>query len=641
MVTATWRRIVSNAALIVPLLIVSSPNVSLTFGEAAQTSSIVLTPDEKTACAVNQDSGSISLWNFSGDTLVKEIEVGDEPRTLAVSPDGRRVYVTNQRSQTLSIVDLAEEKAVATVALGGQPYGVVLSSDGLRAFVSQYAGGYVDGKYCPGTIAAVDLATAKLIRQIPVKARPWAMALTGDGRSLYVTHYLHIDGKGIVTEIDPNEYLVRREIVLEEDDDVGGGGGVFNGLAGIALHPNGRRALVVGMHANARRGLTQSGAPLNHKTTVQAVVRVLDLDKGREVEEARMASSFSGQSVAVPSAVAFLGSGEHFLDLYFASHDLKVIEYNEKGVVAERALLELPDGPTGIAVTRDGRTALVNNRWDRSISQLAVEDASHLRVVKTVKRTAEPWDEQLILGARVFHNTRDTRMTPDRWLSCGTCHLDGAMISDTIVWEFSQKKDSPVLLNTKDLSLSGGTSPPLLANGKFHSVQEEEHFVRGFLQGTGFVDGELDEGEDPTGKSKEMDAVAAYVLSLRPRPNPHMDGDLPRTEIRQAAQRGRELFFDRRVRCASCHRGPNWTRSGTDDPPKLYDVGTGIEGDVPSLRHLWDTAPYLHDGRAKTLLEVRSLCKPGDGHGNTRHLTEQELGDLIQFLLAPYDPAEP
>ena len=31
--------------------------------EAARTSSIVLTPDETAVCAVNQDSGSLSVWN--------------------------------------------------------------------------------------------------------------------------------------------------------------------------------------------------------------------------------------------------------------------------------------------------------------------------------------------------------------------------------------------------------------------------------------------------------------------------------------------------------------------------------------------------------------------------------------------------
>ncbi len=59
---------------------------------------------------------------------------------------------------------------------------------------------------------------------------------------------------------------------------------------------------------------------------------------------------------------------------------------------------------------------------------------------------------------------------------------------------------------------------------------------------------------------------------------------------------------------------------------------------MPTLRHLWDTAPYLHDGRAKTLREVRTLCKPDDGLGNTHHLTEQGLDDLIRFLLRRRSP---
>ncbi len=63
-------------------------------------------------------------------------------------------------------------------------------------------------------------------------------------------------------------------------------------------------------------------------------------------------------------SVAFLGEGEYFVDVYFASHDMKVIKYNERGLVAERSLLELPDGPTGIAVTGDGNM----NRIDRPIT---------------------------------------------------------------------------------------------------------------------------------------------------------------------------------------------------------------------------------------------------------------------------------
>ena len=123
--------------------------------------------------------------------------------------------------------------------------------------------------------------------------------------------------------------------------------------------------------------------------------------------------------------MTFIGDGEHFIDLYFASNDLKIIRYNEKGHVAERALVSLPAGPTGIAVTRDGKTAFVNSRWDRSISQLSIADIRNVQTIKTVRKTAEPWSAQRLQGAILFHNTRDSRMTANRWISCGVCHLDG------------------------------------------------------------------------------------------------------------------------------------------------------------------------------------------------------------------------
>ena len=109
---------------------------------------------------------------------------------------------------------------------------MVLSTDGRRAFVAQYAGEYVDGQYVPGAVAVVDLAKREVTARIPVRARPFAMARSADGRSVYVTHYFRIGGKGIVTKIDTGTLTVLGEIELAEDGDVSGGrGGVFNALA--------------------------------------------------------------------------------------------------------------------------------------------------------------------------------------------------------------------------------------------------------------------------------------------------------------------------------------------------------------------------------------------------------------------------
>ncbi len=616
-----------------------------------QASSIALTGGEEIVCAVNQDSGSISLWHWKSDGRVQEVAVGEEPRSVVVSPDNKYAFVTTQRSQTLAIVDLKTASCIAQIPLGGQPVDVVLSNDGRLAFVTQFSGDYIDGRYAPGAIAVVNIRRRRVVSRIAVAARPFAIAKSADGQSLYVTHFFQIAGRGVVSEIDAQRRQVRREFVLAEDMEISSGrGGVFNALAAIALHPNGRRAIVAGMHANVHRGLTQSGRPLSHKTTVQAAIRLLDLESGRELEATRIVSSFSGQAVAAPSAVAFIGDTGYFIDVYFASHDMKVLKYNERGMVAERSLLELPAGPTGIVLAADHKTAFVNCRWSRSLVQVSLADIRQPRILKEIRLTEEPWRADRVAGAKVFHNTRDSRMTPNRWLSCGTCHLDGGLLSDHLVWEFSeqQKPTSPHMANPKSLAVTDFSGPPLLIQGNYQTVQEEDKFIRSFLGGTGFAKQsnpaalrqsppDSASPDSALHESPELNALAAFVLSLRPRPNPHLDeSGLPRDEIRASAARGGALFHSARVGCRRCHRGPHWTRSGSEHPARLFDVGTGIKADVPSLQNVWISAPYLHDGRAPTLRDVVTTYNPHDRHGVTQHLTDNEIDDLVHFLLAPY-----
>ena len=88
--------------------------------------------------------------------------------------------------------------------------------------------------------------------------------------------------------------------------------------------------------------------------------------------------------------------------------------------------------------------------------------------------------------------------------------------------------------------------------------------------------------------------------------------------------------------CLFCHPPPLYTDL------HVHDVGTadaygewfGPLIDTPTLRFLYDSAPYLHDGSAATLYELLVIKNPQDEHGVTSHLTEQQIEDLISFLLA-------
>ena len=84
-----------------------------------------------------------------------------------------------------------------------------------------------------------------------------------------------------------------------------------------------------------------------------------------------------------------------------------------------------------------------------------------------------------------------------------------------------------------------------------------------------------------------------------------------------------------------CHPPPFFTNL------KAYDVGTRgpLDGstdefDTPALIELWRTAPYLHDGSVATLRDLLTLANHDDRHGNTSHLSTDQIHDLCEYLLS-------
>ena len=81
-----------------------------------------------------------------------------------------------------------------------------------------------------------------------------------------------------------------------------------------------------------------------------------------------------------------------------------------------------------------------------------------------------------------------------------------------------------------------------------------------------------------------------------------------------------------------CHSGPHYTNLS------MVDVGSGKSTDrsplfdVPQLNNVVLTAPYLHDGSARTLEEIWTVFNPNDTHGVTNDLSKDELNDLIEYL---------
>jgi cytochrome c peroxidase len=56
--------------------------------------------------------------------------------------------------------------------------------------------------------------------------------------------------------------------------------------------------------------------------------------------------------------------------------------------------------------------------------------------------------------------------------------------------------------------------------------------------------------------------------------------------------------------------------------------------DTPALIEAWRTSPFLHDGSAATLREVIVEKNKEDKHGKTSHLNEEQVDDLVAYLLS-------
>jgi cytochrome c peroxidase len=99
----------------------------------------------------------------------------------------------------------------------------------------------------------------------------------------------------------------------------------------------------------------------------------------------------------------------------------------------------------------------------------------------------------------------------------------------------------------------------------------------------------------------------------------------PDVEDPAAVQRGRALFNDADVACATCHSGAKFTNNAT------VAVNTGGGFQVPSLRGLAWRAPYLHNGTAPTLADRFGTAGGGDMHGTPRR-SPKGKSDLVAYL---------
>ena len=87
-----------------PLPIFALPDARL--NRAYSSNTIALAGDGRTLVAANMINNSMTILIPQFDRVIAEVEVGNDPRSVAITPDGTRALVANHGDGTLSVVDI-------------------------------------------------------------------------------------------------------------------------------------------------------------------------------------------------------------------------------------------------------------------------------------------------------------------------------------------------------------------------------------------------------------------------------------------------------------------------------------------------------------------------------------------------------
>ncbi len=568
---------------------------------------------------------AIVLDGCTGEPI-ESLPLPAEPADMAI--DGGIAYITTREpAGRILALDLRTMKCTTGFHAGHSPTSPVLSPDGATLCVANRF---------DNTISIVEMSTGSK-RDVEVIREPIALAMSSDGRRLFVANHLpevrpflddenpYIGAEVSVVDIETARAI--RHIPLPNGSQ---------GLRGIAISPDQRYVVVTHILSH----YTMPTMRIEQGAMNMNAISLIDAQTLQWYETVILDDPDSG--AANPWAAAFSRDGRELLVTHAGTHELSVIDFRAllarlrsgrgaRGIYGPadlhtmagiRRRIPLPvAGPRTLAV-RDALAYIAGYfSNDLAIVDLAAVEPS----VRCVSLAPEDDVPEARLGEQYFN---DASLCRQQWQSCATCHPDGR--SDVMYWDLLNDGIGNTK-NTKSLLMSALTPPAMwrgVRKGAAEAIVAGMHHIQ-------FADV----------PPKKAAAIEKYLLHMKSVPSPFLDAsqaEPPRTEpgcakchspgvprgvLTPSALRGKAIF-EGKAGCVTCHPHPNFTVMQEVDP----GLGSGVLYDVPTLIEVWRTAPYLHSGDALTLRETITDFNLMQKRGRTRDLAEQEVNDLIEYL---------
>jgi len=122
----------------------------------------------------NSAGDDVSIIDPVTNKVVGTIHGIEVNHGAAAAPDGSNYYISNEGDSTLDVVDQKTLKVTRKIPLTGHPNNIAISKDGKRVYVSIAV--------APGAVDVIDTPSMEKVKSIPVKGAVHNTYVTPDGK---------------------------------------------------------------------------------------------------------------------------------------------------------------------------------------------------------------------------------------------------------------------------------------------------------------------------------------------------------------------------------------------------------------------------------------------------------------------------